>query len=170
MKSLYAFIFILLIILAYLNNNVLEKFNSLLRGNLNYDNERFPSCFKDSRLAQRMFHIMERNGLKNSTIIPQIYNLVICFVENLELDLNKCSDDSIKKQINLMETIAKKRNINIEINNNNLIERFINMAIYSIEEDLRIIPLHPDDIKTINEINNEFYNKYVSKLKQYCNN
>lgn len=166
MKSLYVFIFILLLILAYLYNNVLEKFTSLLRGNLNYD--RFPTCFKNSNLAQRMFHVIERNGLENKTIIPQIYNLVICFIENLELDLNNCSDESIKTQINLLETIAKNNNISIEMKSNNLIERFINSSIYLIEENLRILPLHPDDIKTLNEINNEFYNKYFSKLKQYC--
>lgn len=166
MKSIYVFSLILLMIILCINNTW-ENF-TLLRGNLNYDFDRFLPCFRNSNLAQRMFHVFERNGQLNKTIIPQIYNLVICFVENMELDINACSDDSIKKQINLLETLAKNNNISFETKSNSLVERYINLVIYIIEEDLRTIPLHPDDIKILNEINNDFYNQYFSKIKLLC--
>lgn len=123
-----------------------------LSGNNNL--KRFPKCLLKSDIGLRLFYLLEKNGKLDQTVLPYVYNQMICLSNELKT--------GAKSKATLNEKYLKAlKNTGYKMNTTN-VNRF---AYAIIERETELIALHPDDIHELIETNNKFYKMYLTNLK-----
>ena len=143
--------------------------------------DRYPSCIKSDKIALKVFHLLERNGMLDQTKLIDVYNLLICLYQ--ELKKYNCTQTLVTKYNNQLDKLGyiKSDLVNAKIKlfiiNNNIdlsglsyqMEYIIIGCIYMIEYSSNQLGLFPDDAVELSNINISFYNKYINEIKKLDN-
>jgi hypothetical protein len=65
--------------------NLIETFSEVSSQSGNNNLTRYPKCLLKSDIGLKLFYLLEKNGKLDQTFLPYIYNLMICFSN----DINK---------------------------------------------------------------------------------
>lgn len=133
--------------------NLIEKFSEVKYQSGNKNLKRYPKCLINSNIGLKLFYLLEKNGKLDQTVLPYVYNQIICMSNEIKTGV-KSKDILYEKYIKAL------KNTGYKMNTTNL-KKF---AYTIIERETELIPLHPDDIQELITINNKFYKKYLSKI------
>ena len=125
--------------------NLIEKFSDVKSQSGNNNMSRYPKCLSKSDIGLKLFYLLEKNGKLNQTVLPYVYNLMICFSN--EINKFGYSPELVDKYLKRIKNTGYK-----------FTSKDIYQVVYKIiERETELLELHPDDVVQLIKINNQFY-------------
>lgn len=160
---MYLIKFLLTVIISYwiiTKFNLVEKFDDITNQSGNNNLRRFPQCLLKSNVGLRLFYLLEKHGLLELTVLPHIYNQIVCLTNEISKS-NSCNTSIKDKYLKELQQTGYSH----ESNN------IIKLATHIIEQESKKLVLHPDDEYELILINNLFHGSYLdenSLIKNLC--